>query len=48
MTVTDRARGCLVGLACGDALTKVQQGVRWNAAGVKVWEDRPEGSNAGT
>lgn len=36
-----------VGLTTADALRAIRDGTPWDEAGQAVWEDRPEGSNAG-
>lgn len=36
-----------IGLMTADALGKIQSGVPWDEAGRRVWEQRPEGQNAG-
>jgi ADP-ribosyl-[dinitrogen reductase] hydrolase len=36
-----------IGLMTRDALLHLRQGTPWNEAGAEVWEQRPEGSNAG-
>jgi ADP-ribosyl-[dinitrogen reductase] hydrolase len=36
-----------IGLMTRDALSRLQNKTPWHTAGVEVWEDRPEGSNAG-
>ena len=43
----DRAEGVLLGLACGDALGRINDGESWESAGQDVWKAKPEGSNAG-
>jgi ADP-ribosyl-[dinitrogen reductase] hydrolase len=36
-----------IGLMTADALGRIQSGVPWDEAGRQVWEQRPEGQNAG-
>ena len=36
-----------IGLMTADALRRIKNGTPWNGAGQVVWEDRPEGQNAG-
>ena len=36
-----------IGMMTADALREIQGGTPWTEAGRRVWEDRPEGSNAG-
>jgi ADP-ribosyl-[dinitrogen reductase] hydrolase len=36
-----------VGLMTRDSISRYRNGLPWNRAGVDVWQDRPEGSNAG-
>jgi ADP-ribosyl-[dinitrogen reductase] hydrolase len=36
-----------IGLMTSDALRRIDTGTSWEVAGQEVWEDRPEGSNAG-
>ncbi|GAA0452471.1 hypothetical protein GCM10008985_05170 [Halococcus dombrowskii] len=36
-----------VGLMTADALRRIGKDISWNVAGQEVWEERPEGSNAG-
>lgn len=36
-----------IGLMTRDSLSRLRNNTPWHTAGVEVWEDRPEGSNAG-
>ncbi len=36
-----------IGMMTADALRRIATGTSWNKAGQMVWEDRPEGQNAG-
>lgn len=36
-----------IGLMTADALQRIENGTPWNEAGKEVWEERPEGQNAG-
>ena len=36
-----------IGLMTADALRRIKNGTSWDEAGTTVWEDRPEGQNAG-